>query len=100
MPAGGRFTFRTATEGGRVVVRAEDGGCGMSEETRRRVFESMGELLRKPADRGAGWPDCHLPDRDGGGRADLPGEARGIRLGGLMTASGTGWSRERSSGMA
>ena len=39
MPAGGRFTFRTATEGGRVVVRAEDGGCGMSEETRRRVFE-------------------------------------------------------------
>jgi len=39
MPAGGRFTFRTLTEGGRVVVRAEDGGCGMSEETRRRVFE-------------------------------------------------------------
>ena len=39
MPAGGRFTFRSATEGGRVVVRAEDGGCGMSEETRRRVFE-------------------------------------------------------------
>jgi len=39
MPAGGRFTFRTATEGDRVVVRAEDGGCGMSEETRRRVFE-------------------------------------------------------------
>src|SRR5260370_17886706 len=39
MPAGGRFTFRTATEGGQVVVRAEDGGCGMSEETRRRVFE-------------------------------------------------------------
>jgi signal transduction histidine kinase/CheY-like chemotaxis protein len=39
MPAGGRFIFRTAAEGGRVVVRAEDGGCGMSEETRRRVFE-------------------------------------------------------------
>jgi len=39
MPAGGRFTFRTTTEKGRVVVRAEDGGCGMSEETRRRVFE-------------------------------------------------------------
>ncbi len=39
MPAGGRFTFRTTTEGGRVVVRAQDGGCGMSEETRRRVFE-------------------------------------------------------------
>ncbi|HKX05647.1 MAG TPA: GAF domain-containing protein [Methylomirabilota bacterium] len=39
MPAGGRFTFRTATEGDRVVVRAEDRGCGMSEETRRRVFE-------------------------------------------------------------
>ena len=39
MPAGGRFTFRTTTEGDRVVVRAEDRGCGMSEETRRRVFE-------------------------------------------------------------
>jgi signal transduction histidine kinase/CheY-like chemotaxis protein len=39
MPAGGQFIFRTAAESGRVVVRAEDGGCGMSEETRRRVFE-------------------------------------------------------------
>jgi CheY-like chemotaxis protein len=39
MPAGGRFTFRTGAEEGRVVVRAEDTGCGMSEETRRRVFE-------------------------------------------------------------
>src|SRR5262249_36826687 len=29
MPAGGRFTFRTAVEEGRVVVRAEDSGCGM-----------------------------------------------------------------------
>ncbi|HEX6080111.1 MAG TPA: GAF domain-containing protein [Methylomirabilota bacterium] len=39
MPAGGRFVFRTAVEAGRVVVQAEDSGCGMSEETRRRVFE-------------------------------------------------------------
>ncbi|HEX7786954.1 MAG TPA: GAF domain-containing protein, partial [Methylomirabilota bacterium] len=39
MPAGGRFTFRSGVEGGRVVIRAEDSGCGMSEETRRRVFE-------------------------------------------------------------
>ena len=39
MPAGGRFTFRTASENGRVVIRSEDAGCGMSEETRRRVFE-------------------------------------------------------------
>jgi CheY-like chemotaxis protein len=39
MPAGGRFTFRAASENGRVVIRAEDSGCGMSEETRRRVFE-------------------------------------------------------------
>jgi CheY-like chemotaxis protein len=39
MPAGGRFVFRTGVEAGRVVVRAEDSGCGMSEETRRRVFE-------------------------------------------------------------
>ncbi len=39
MPAGGRFTFRTAAEGDRVVIHAIDTGCGMSEETRRRVFE-------------------------------------------------------------
>jgi signal transduction histidine kinase/CheY-like chemotaxis protein len=39
MPAGGRFILRTAAEKGRVVIRAEDSGCGMSEETRRRVFE-------------------------------------------------------------
>jgi signal transduction histidine kinase/CheY-like chemotaxis protein len=39
MPAGGHFTLRTAAEGGGVVIRAEDSGCGMSEETRRRVFE-------------------------------------------------------------
>ena len=39
MPAGGRFAFQIASEGSRVVVRATDSGCGMSEETRRRVFE-------------------------------------------------------------
>jgi signal transduction histidine kinase/CheY-like chemotaxis protein len=39
MPAGGTFTFSAAAEGDRVVIRAADGGCGMSEETRRRVFE-------------------------------------------------------------
>ena len=39
MPAGGTFTFGAVTEGDRVVIRAADGGCGMSEETRRRVFE-------------------------------------------------------------
>jgi signal transduction histidine kinase/CheY-like chemotaxis protein len=39
MPAGGTFTFRAAADGDRVVIRAADSGCGMSEETRRRVFE-------------------------------------------------------------
>ncbi len=39
MPAGGTFTFRAVAEGDRVVIRAADSGCGMSEETRRRVFE-------------------------------------------------------------
>ncbi|HUP36718.1 MAG TPA: GAF domain-containing protein [Candidatus Limnocylindria bacterium] len=39
MPAGGTFTFRAVAEGDQVVIRAADGGCGMSEETRRRVFE-------------------------------------------------------------
>lgn len=41
MPAAGRFTFQVAAEGGRIVVRAVDTGCGMSEETRRRVFEAF-----------------------------------------------------------
>jgi signal transduction histidine kinase len=39
MPAGGTFTFRAETEGQQVVIHAADAGCGMSEETRRRVFE-------------------------------------------------------------
>jgi GAF domain-containing protein/ActR/RegA family two-component response regulator len=39
MPGGGRYVFRVSAEGEQVVVRAEDTGCGMSEETRRRVFE-------------------------------------------------------------
>ncbi|MBI4608847.1 MAG: GAF domain-containing protein [Candidatus Rokubacteria bacterium] len=39
MPAGGRFVFRARGEGDIAVVTAEDTGCGMSEETRRRVFE-------------------------------------------------------------
>ena len=39
MPAGGQFTFSAIAEGDRVVIRASDRGCGMSEETRRRVFE-------------------------------------------------------------
>jgi signal transduction histidine kinase/ActR/RegA family two-component response regulator len=39
MPAGGRFTLRSMVEKDRVSIEAEDSGCGMSEETRRRVFE-------------------------------------------------------------
>ncbi|MEX2221081.1 MAG: ATP-binding protein [Candidatus Rokuibacteriota bacterium] len=39
MPAGGRFSFRAALDGNHVVIQAADSGCGMSEETRRRVFE-------------------------------------------------------------
>ncbi len=39
MPAGGSCTFRVRAAGDRVIVEVEDTGCGMSEETRRRVFE-------------------------------------------------------------
>ncbi len=39
MSAGGRLIFRLATKADGVVVIAEDTGCGMSEETRRRVFD-------------------------------------------------------------
>ena len=33
------LTLRTVREGSRVVITATDTGCGMSEETRRRMFE-------------------------------------------------------------
>jgi len=33
------LTLRTVREGDRVVITATDTGCGMSEETRRRMFE-------------------------------------------------------------
>jgi signal transduction histidine kinase/CheY-like chemotaxis protein len=39
MPAGGSFTFEAGTDGAQVVIRATDSGCGMSEATRRRVFQ-------------------------------------------------------------
>jgi GAF domain-containing protein len=39
MPAGGQCVFRLTSEGAHVVVTVQDTGCGMSEETRRRVFE-------------------------------------------------------------
>ncbi len=39
MPAGGELVFHVATDAGQVVVAAQDTGCGMTEETRRRVFE-------------------------------------------------------------
>ena len=39
MPGGGQFVFHVSTDGEMVQVAAADTGCGMSEETRRRVLE-------------------------------------------------------------
>lgn len=39
MPNGGQILLRTGQRGGRTYVAVEDTGIGMSEETRRRVFE-------------------------------------------------------------
>ena len=39
MPGGGTFTFQASTDGKQVLIRATDSGCGMSEATRRRVFQ-------------------------------------------------------------
>jgi signal transduction histidine kinase/ActR/RegA family two-component response regulator len=39
MPSGGRVSFATASEAGRVVCTVTDEGVGMSEEVRRRCFE-------------------------------------------------------------
>jgi len=39
MPAGGQCVFRVTSDGAHVVVTVQDTGCGMSDETRRRVFE-------------------------------------------------------------
>ncbi|MCR5826619.1 MAG: sensor histidine kinase, partial [Oscillospiraceae bacterium] len=38
---GGTVTVRQRTEGGQVTVSFADTGCGMSEETRRRVFDKF-----------------------------------------------------------
>jgi len=39
MPAGGCVRFLGSSDAQEVIVSVEDTGCGMSEETRRRVFE-------------------------------------------------------------
>jgi signal transduction histidine kinase len=39
MPGGGRFVFRVSSDTETVTIAAEDTGCGMSDEVRRRVLE-------------------------------------------------------------
>jgi len=39
MPRGGRLTFRTGVDGGRVFCVVTDTGIGMAEEVRRRAFD-------------------------------------------------------------
>jgi two-component system cell cycle sensor histidine kinase/response regulator CckA len=39
MAGGGRFVFRVSSDGETVTVAAEDTGCGMAEETQRKVLE-------------------------------------------------------------
>lgn len=41
MPRGGRLTFKTYQEGDDVVVAISDTGNGMSEKTKKRIFEPM-----------------------------------------------------------
>ena len=38
---GGRITVRERAEGGKVIVSFTDTGCGMSEETRKRIFDKF-----------------------------------------------------------
>ena len=38
---GGSITVRQRTEGGKVIVSFTDTGCGMSEETRKRIFDKF-----------------------------------------------------------
>jgi len=39
MPGGGQFTFRASSDMESVTITAQDTGCGMSDEVRRRVLE-------------------------------------------------------------
>ena len=41
MPRGGRLTFKTSPEKDQVVVSIADTGNGMSEKTKKRIFEPM-----------------------------------------------------------
>ena len=39
MPGGGQFVFRVSNDAESVIIAAADTGCGMSDDTRRRVLE-------------------------------------------------------------
>jgi signal transduction histidine kinase len=52
MPEGGKLTFATGRQDGKIVVRIEDTGCGIPDDVGRRVFEPF--FTTKPEGRGTG----------------------------------------------
>ncbi len=79
MPDGGRLTVRTEVEGGMLKLTAEDTGCGMPEEVRRRIFSPF--FTTKSEGSGMGLVIARRIAADHGGRLSFESEeGKGTRF--------------------
>lgn len=73
MPDGGRVSFTTQADGEQVVLQVQDTGIGMSEQTRRRVFQPF-FTTRGDVGSGLGLATCYGTVTRWGGQIDVASE--------------------------
>jgi PAS domain S-box-containing protein len=74
MPDGGTLTIETANVGPWVLLLVRDTGCGMDEQTKRRLFEPFFTTKPKGRGTGLGLPTVDGIVREGGGHIEVDSE--------------------------